>query len=65
MSQYSPQYRASNYPRINRTLTKAEYDQVIDYAIDLGLNNVFIQELESQGHYLPDFAQESPFDSTL
>ena len=63
MSQYSPQYKASDYPRINRTLTKAEYDQVIDYAMDLGLENVFIQELESQGHYLPDFAQESPFDS--
>jgi putative pyruvate formate lyase activating enzyme len=63
MSQYSPQNRASNYPRINRTLTEAEYDRVIDYAIDLGLENVFIQALDSQGNYLPDFAQESPFDS--
>jgi putative pyruvate formate lyase activating enzyme len=45
-------------------LTEAEYDQVMDYAIDLGLKNVFIQELESQEHYLPDFAQESPFNST-
>jgi putative pyruvate formate lyase activating enzyme len=64
MSQYSPQYRASNYPRINRTLTEAEYDQIIDYAVDLGLENVFIQELESQGHYLPDFARDNPFNST-
>jgi len=63
MSQYSPQYKACDYPGINRTLTKDEYDEVIDYALELGLENAFIQELESQEHYLPDFAQESPFNS--
>ncbi len=62
MSQYSPQHKARDYPGINRSLTEAEYAQVIDYAIDLGLENAFIQELESQEHYLPDFAQESPFN---
>ena len=63
MSQYSPQYKACDYPGINRTLTKDEYDEVMDYALELGLENAFIQELESQEHYLPDFAQESPFNS--
>jgi putative pyruvate formate lyase activating enzyme len=63
MSQYSPQYKACDYPGINRTLTKDEYDEVVDYALELGLENAFIQELESQEHYLPDFAQESPFNS--
>ncbi len=62
MSQYSPQHKACDYPGINRTLTEAEYDEVTDYALDLGLENAFIQELESQEHYLPDFAQESPFN---
>jgi putative pyruvate formate lyase activating enzyme len=62
MSQYSPQYKACDYPRINRTLTADEYDAVIDYALDLGLKNAFVQELESQDHYLPDFARESPFN---
>jgi putative pyruvate formate lyase activating enzyme len=61
MSQYSPQYKAGDFPRINRTLAEGEYDEIIDYALDLGLENAFIQELESQGHYLPDFAQTSPF----
>ncbi len=65
MSQYSPQYRAGDYPGINRTLTEEEYDEVMDYALDLGLENAFIQEIESQEHYLPDFAQESPFNSAL
>jgi putative pyruvate formate lyase activating enzyme len=64
MSQYSPQYKACDYPGINRTLTKDEYDEVVDYALELGLENAFIQELESQEHYLPDFAQESPFNSS-
>jgi putative pyruvate formate lyase activating enzyme len=63
MSQYSPQYKAGDYPGINRSLTEAEYAQVIEYAMELGLENAFIQELESQEHYLPDFAQESPFNS--
>jgi putative pyruvate formate lyase activating enzyme len=63
MSQYSPQYKACDYPGINRPLTEDEYDEVMDCALELGLENAFIQELESQEHYLPDFAQENPFKS--
>jgi len=62
MAQYSPQYKAGDYPEINRTLTEDEYDQITDYALELGLENGFVQELISQDHYLPDFAQESPFN---
>jgi putative pyruvate formate lyase activating enzyme len=61
MSQYSPQYKARHYPQINRPLTQDEYDEIIDYALDLGLEHALIQELESQAHYLPDFDQERPF----
>lgn len=61
MSQYSPQYRACDYPEINRTLTEKEYDEVVNYALDLGLRNAFIQKIESQAHYLPDFARNNPF----
>ena len=63
MSQYSPQYKAGAYPEINRTLTDDEYDEIIGYALELGLENAFIQKLESQSHYLPDFDQEQPFKS--
>ncbi len=62
MSQYSPQYKACDYPGINRTLTAAEYDEITDFALDLGLDNAFVQELASQENYLPDFTQEKPFD---
>jgi putative pyruvate formate lyase activating enzyme len=62
MSQYSPQHKASRYPAINRRLTQAEYDAITEYALDLGLENAFVQELESQEQCLPDFAQERPFN---
>ena len=63
MSQYSPQYKACDYPVINRTLTKEEYDEITDYALSLGLENAFIQGLTSQDHYLPRFERKRPFDS--
>lgn len=62
MSQYSPQYKAGGYPEINRTLTADEYDAITGYALDLDLENAFIQELESRNQYLPDFAGENPFN---
>ena len=65
MSQYSPQYKAGDYPEINRTLTDDEYDEIICYALELGLENAFIQKLESQSHYLPDFARKQPFKTDL
>jgi putative pyruvate formate lyase activating enzyme len=64
MSQYSPQYKACEYSGINRTLTAAEYGEITDYALDLGLENAFVQELASHEHYLPDFEQERPFASS-
>ena len=62
MSQYSPQYKACNYPSLNRTLTSNEYDKITDYALDLGLENAFVQELDSQEQCLPDFAHDRPFN---
>ena len=62
MAQYSPQHKARDYPDINRTLTADEYDEITDYALDLGLENAFVQELASQDHYLPSFDRESPFE---
>ena len=62
MSQYSPQYRAAGYPEINRSLTFREYDEVTDYALELGLENAFIQELDSRHRYLPDFDLDRPFE---
>jgi len=64
MSQYSPQYKACNFPEINRPLTEEEYNEITDYALELGLENAFIQELKSRDYYLPDFDREQPFKAT-
>ena len=65
MSQYSPQYKACDYPAINRSLTADEYDEIMEVALDLGLENAFVQELESREHFLPDFNREHPFNTAL
>lgn len=44
MNQYTPLENVNNYPEINRKLTKEEYADVINYALELGVTNGFIQE---------------------
>ena len=39
MSQYSPQYKACGIPELNRPLTAEEYDEITDYALELGRVN--------------------------
>lgn len=61
MSQYSPQYKAKNYPEINSTINPNEYNEIVEYARELGFNNLLIQEIESNKVYLPDFGKKEPF----
>ncbi len=61
MSQYAPRYRASAYPALNRSLSVTEYDEITDYALELGLENAFVQDLTSQESCVPDFERERPF----
>jgi putative pyruvate formate lyase activating enzyme len=61
MSQYRPLFRAHEFPMIRRTLSEEEYDEVIRYASSLGFENVYVQEIDSSGMYLPDFTKEEPF----
>ena len=61
MSQYAPRHRASAYPELNRSLSVTEYDEVLEYALELGLTNAFVQDLSSQESCVPDFERERPF----
>ncbi len=61
MSQYSPQHHAKKFPELNRKLLPAEYQEVIDHAEELGLNNLYVQELSSSDVFLPNFQAEKPF----
>lgn len=62
MAQYSPQFKARGMPPLDRKITLAEYDRVLDEALALGLGNCFVQECESSETLLPDFRRETPFD---
>lgn len=62
MSQYNPLYGAKDFPEINRTLTKEEYERVLRVVRDLGFRNGWIQEFkESVSKFVPDFKRENPF----
>ena len=43
MNQYTPLFRAKNFKKINRRLTTFEYDSVVNYALDIGIKNCYIQ----------------------
>jgi len=43
LSQYSPVYRASEFPKIARRITREEYKEVIDLAKEVGLTNLDLQ----------------------
>jgi putative pyruvate formate lyase activating enzyme len=43
MSQYRPAYRAMEFPKISRGITRREYSRVVDYAKKAGLTNLDIQ----------------------
>ena len=58
MNQYTP-INMDKYPEINRSITKAEYDSVIDYAIKIGVENAFIQEGGTVSEsFIPEFNLE-------
>ena len=44
MSQYTPLEIVEAYPELNRTITAREYDKVCDHALEIGIENGFIQE---------------------
>ena len=59
MNQYTPLPHVARYPELDRRITSEEYDELVTYALDLGVENGFIQEgdtaLES---FIPDFDDE-------
>lgn len=60
MSQYTPlPDQLADFPEISRNLTKREYDRVVNHAIELGLENVFIQEgSAAKESFIPSFDLE-------
>lgn len=56
MSQYTPMYRAEEFPQLRRRLTTFEYESVTEHALELGFTRCFVQESSSAGRaYVPDW----------
>ena len=56
MNQYTPLEQAEGMEALNRKVTKREYDKLVDYVIELGAKNVFIQEGDvASESFIPDF----------
>ena len=55
MNQYT-KVRKHKYQELNKKVTESEYDEVINYAYDLGVRNAFIQEGDTaKESFIPNF----------
>ena len=62
MNQYTPVRRIDKYKELNNKLKENEYDKLIDYAINLGIVNAFVQEKDTcKESFIPDFSKFSEF----
>lgn len=56
MAQYTPCGDLSDFPEINRKITKREYEKVVNYAFDNSFDKLFIQKLSSADEsFIPKF----------
>ena len=56
MSQFTPLANVSGYPELNRKVTEEEYEELVDYAIEIGLEQGFIQEGDvAEESFIPAF----------
>ena len=59
MNQYTPLPQVEEFPEINRRVTEEEYDELVDFAIEIGVENGFIQEGETaKESFIPEFNNE-------
>lgn len=59
MSQYTPLKQVERYSEINRKVTQEEYDELVDFAAELGVVNGFVQDGEAASEsFIPEFDLE-------
>lgn len=59
MNQYTPMPNVSAFPELMRTVTADEYSEVVDFAVDIGVENGFIQEgAAADESFIPNFGFE-------
>ncbi len=62
MSQYYPPENLTLPHEISRKIKFSEYNNVIQYMHELGMNKGWIQDFESTDFYKPNFNKEHPFE---
>lgn len=56
MNQYTPMFKAIDYPEINKALNPGHYEALIDHCLELGYKNAFIQDTGTNTTaFVPDF----------
>lgn len=65
MSQYHSMPAVEEHPFLSRSVTAEEYFKVTDEMEKLGLEHGWIQALDSDSFYLPDFNNEHPFEKIV
>ena len=56
MSQYTPNGKADMFGELGRSLTKKEYEEIEEFLLDTGIEDGYIQDMDSSGEeYIPDF----------
>lgn len=59
MNQFTPVCDLSSFPELNRRITVREYEKIVDYALDIGVENGFIQEGNTaEESFIPEFDGE-------
>jgi len=61
MSQYTPMPFVKDHPQLGRRITRAEYEHVINHALDIGFENIFTQDVDDRA-LAPDFEKKMPFN---
>lgn len=60
MNQYTPIRHFKRYLELNQKISDHDYDEAINYALDLGIKNAFIQEGDTASEsFIPDFLNQN------
>lgn len=60
MAQYTPVAPVLEHPDLNRRVAEEEYEAVVDYALDLGFEEIYVQAVDER-EIIPDFRRNDPF----
>ncbi len=59
MSQYTPTENVKNHPLLSHKVSEGEYNELIDFCVDMGMENAFTQEGEAASEsFIPPFTLE-------